>query len=148
VVLTIRQSVALRRPAEAVFDYVSDFNRASEWRTEVRESAMSPPGPMTEGSELHEVAVIMGRPVVTVSVVGELEPGRRFTFDHVSGPIPVSGEYLVEPDGEGATLHYTLDADLRGPWRIVAPYLRRSGPKTMAASLERLRARVDGAEAP
>jgi hypothetical protein len=39
--LTLRQSVHIPRPAHDVFRYVSDFNRAKEWRTEVRISTQS-----------------------------------------------------------------------------------------------------------
>jgi Polyketide cyclase / dehydrase and lipid transport len=141
--LTLRQSVLLRRSPHEVFAYVSDFNRAKEWRVEVRESTQTPPGPMVKGSRLHEESAIMGRRVVTESVVDELEPGRRFTFRHVAGPIPVGGEYLVEEVVDGTRLTYTLNAELRGVWGVAAPYLRRSGPRMMARSLETLRARLD-----
>lgn len=141
--LTLRQSVVIRRPVNEVFAYVSDFNRAKEWRVEVRESTQTPPGPMVKGSQLHEESAIMGRRVVTESVVDELEPGRRFAFKHVAGPIPVSGEYLLDAAGDGTKLTYTLYAELRGVWRVAAPYLRGSGPKMMARSLEKLRERLD-----
>ena len=48
-----------------------------------------------------------------------------------------------EPTRDGAELTYTLDADLRGIWVAASPYLRWSGPRTMARSLERLRARPE-----
>ena len=141
--LTLRQSVLVRRPPHEVFAYVSDFNRAKEWRVEVRESTQTPPGPMVKGSRLHEESAIMGRRVVTESVVVELEPGRRFTFKHLAGPIPVGGEYLAEEVDGGTKLTYTLNAELRGLWGMAAPYLKRSGPKMMARSLEKLRGRLD-----
>lgn len=84
----------------------------------------------------------MGRRVVTESVVNEFEAGRRFAFRHISGPIPVSGEYLVEPVTGGAVLTYGLQAELRGPWALAAPYLRRAGPRMMAASLRNLQTRL------
>jgi uncharacterized protein YndB with AHSA1/START domain len=143
VTLTLRQSVLIHRPPHQVFAYVSEFNRAKEWRVEVRESTQAPAGPMVKGSRLHEESAIMGRRVVTESVVTELEPGRRFAFEHLAGPIPVGGEYLVEPVADGTRLTYTLTAELRGIWGVAAPYLRRSGPRMMAGSLEKLRARLD-----
>ena len=146
--LTIRQSVEVGRPAKEVFAYVSDFGRAREWRVEVRESTLSPPGSMGKGSRMHEVAAILGRRVATDSVVEEFEPGRRFTFRHVAGPIPVGGEYLVETAGNGARLTYTLTADLRGIWRVAGPYLRWSGPRMMARSLRRLQQRLGGGTGP
>jgi Polyketide cyclase / dehydrase and lipid transport len=109
---------------------------------------MHPPGPMVQGSRLQEEAAVLGRRVVTESVVDELEPGRRFTFRHVAGPIPVSGEYLVEAVGEGARLTYTLSAELWGIWAVATPYLRSSGPRTMARSLARLRERLGGGPVP
>jgi hypothetical protein len=142
VILTLQHSVAIRRPADEVFAYISDFNRAQEWRVEVRVSTQSPPGPMVRGSRLHEESAIMGRRVVTESVVNQLEPGRRFRFTHVAGPIPVGGEYLVEAVGDGTMLTYTLRAELQRVWALAAPYLRRSGLRTMARSLENLRARL------
>jgi Polyketide cyclase / dehydrase and lipid transport len=63
VTLTVRQSVLIRRSPHEVFAYVSDFNRAKEWRVEVRESTQTPPGPMVKGSRLHEESAIMGRRV-------------------------------------------------------------------------------------
>jgi hypothetical protein len=135
--------VGIDRPAPEVFAYVSDFNRACEWRVEVKASSQVPPGPMVQGSRLCEESGLMGRRVVTTSVVDDLDPGRRFRFTHVAGPIPVGGEYLVEAGGGGAVLTYTLRAELRGGWRLAAPYLRRSGPRMMARSLESLRARLE-----
>jgi len=85
----------------------------------------------------------MGRRVVTESAVDELEPGRHFSFEHIAGPIPVGGEYLVEAVGDGTKLTDTLRAELRGVWGLAAPYLKRSGSKMMARSLENLRARLD-----
>lgn len=143
ITLTLQQSVEIRRPAHEVFAYVSDFNRAKQWRVEVRESTQVPPGQMVEGSRLHEEPAIMGLRVVTESVVDELEPGRRFRFQHVGGPIPVGGEYLVEAVGDGAILTYTLRAELRGAWVLAGSYLKRSGARTMTRSLENLRARLD-----
>ena len=141
--LTMQRSVGIRRPAHEVFAYVSDFNRAYEWRVEVRESTQKPPGNMVRGSRLHEESTIMGLRVVTESMVDQLEPGRRFRFTHVAGPIPVGGEYIVEAARDGAMLTYILRTELRGLWGLAAPYLKRSGPRMMARSLERLRAQLE-----
>lgn len=142
VILTIQQALRTHRPAHEVFAYVSDFNRAKEWRTEVHESRQSPPGLMIEGSTLHEESRILGLNIVTESVVDELEPGRRFTFAHIAGPFPVSGEYLVEQLGDGAVFTYTLHVELRGLWRLMAAYFRRSGAQAMATSLQALHRRL------
>jgi Polyketide cyclase / dehydrase and lipid transport len=132
------------RSVEEVFAYVSDFNRAHEWRTEVTSSTMEPAGPMKEGSRLHEVAVVSGRTVVTDSVVDALDAPHRFTFAHVSGPLPVSGQYLFAPAAghNGTRMIYLRDVELTGSWKLVAPILRRSGERMMARSMAALVARL------
>lgn len=140
--MEIVRSVHVHRSVEDVFAYVSDFTKAKEWRTEVTESSMDPAGAMREETRLHEVAVVAGRRVFTESVIDVYEPPHRFTFAHVSGPIPVSGEFCVERAGDGSRLTYTLRLRLTGLWRVLLPILHRTGPKTVDVSLGRLAAHL------
>ena len=137
--MSVTRSVVIMRPVAEVYTYVSDFSLAAAWRTEVSQSSQEPPPPMRPGTHLFETASIMGRTVVTECLVDEVEPGRRFTFHSVSGPIPVSGEYQTDRVALGTTVTYTLNAELRGAWRWFAPLLRISGTRTMQRSLEKLR---------
>jgi hypothetical protein len=143
-ILTFHQSLDIRRAADEVFAHVSDFSRAHEWRVEVRRSTQVPTGPMIEGSALREESAILGARVVTESEVDEFEPGRRFHFTHVAGPIPVEGAYLVESQGDGSRLTYTLRAELHGVWALAGPFLKRSGRRMITKSLENLRAQLEG----
>ena len=117
--LTFEQRVVVPdRSVSEVFDYVSDFGRAAEWRTEVVDSSMSPPAPMRLGSRLREVSRIAGREVVTESVVDEVSAPTRWSFAHVSGPLPVHGDYRFEPGPDGVGVTYRLDVRLTGLWAL------------------------------
>ena len=140
---TFRHDVVIDRGVAEVFDYVSDFNTAHEWRAEVVESTASPAGPMTVGTRLREVAVVAGRRIVTESVVDALEPGSRFTFAHLSGPLPVSGEYRCTTVAAGTRVDYTLHVELRGWWVLAAPLFRLTGPRTINRSFKALQARLN-----
>lgn len=129
-----------------VFDYVSDFGRAAEWRTEVVDSSMSPPAPMALGSRLREVSRIAGREVVTESVVDEVAAPTLWSFAHVSGPLPVHGDYRFEPGPQGVVVTYRLGVRLTGLWALGAPYLRWSGGRLMRRSLDTLAQRLAGAD--
>jgi hypothetical protein len=133
--LTFVRSVDVARSVEDTFAYASNFNRAHEWRTEVTASTTTPSGPIRAGTQLHEESLIAGRKVVTESVVDAYEPPHRFTFAHLSGPMPVTGEYAVAATGRGARLTYTLRVRLRGWWRLLAPVLRLTGRRTIGKSL-------------
>lgn len=141
--LRLTTGIVVQRAAEDVFAYAADFRRAAEWREEVVASTMSPSGPMRSGTVLHEEAQVAGRPVVTDSVVEVYDAPHRFTFTHLSGPLPVSGEYRVTPVGDCAELRYHLTVELRGGWALLAPILRVSGPRMMARSLDELRFRLE-----
>src|SRR3712207_3244369 len=70
-------------PARTVtegFDYVSDFSRAVDWRTEGGESSIEPPAPMRIGTRLREVAFVAGRRVVPDSVVDQFSPPEAWTL--------------------------------------------------------------------
>ena len=144
--VVIRRSVVVDRPQSAVYAYVSDFERAPEWREEVVGATQTPPGPLEPGTRLRETARVLGRPVVTDSVVFTVDPGHRFTFRHVAGPLPVSGEWAVTAEGEHRSrVDYELRIELRGWWALLAPVIRASGPGQVARSLEVLRTRLEAA---
>ena len=133
--LTFVRSVTVARSVKDTFAYVSDFNRAYEWRDEVKASRATPSGPMRVGTQLHEESVLAGRPVVTESVVDGYEAPYRWSFAHLSGPMPVSGEYVVAPVDGGARCTYTLRVRLQGGWALLAPLFRLTGGRTMERSL-------------
>jgi hypothetical protein len=136
------QVVIPRRSVSEVFDYVSDFRRAAEWRVEVTDSSMTPPAPMRLGTRLREVARVAGREVATESVVDRFSPPDSWTFAHVSGPLPVTGGFRIEPAGADVRLTYRLHVALRGGWALGAPYLRWSGRRMIQRSLARLATRL------
>ena len=133
--LTFVRSVTVARSVEDTFAYASDFNRAYEWRDEVKASSATPPGPMRLGTQLHEESVLAGRPVVTESVVDAYEAPHRWSFAHVSGPMAVSGDYVIAPVAGGAQLTYTLRVRLRGGWALLAPLFRLTGGRMIDRSL-------------
>ena len=145
--LTFEQHVVIpNRSVSEVFHYVSDFGRAAEWRVEVVDSSMSPPAPMRLGSRLREVSRIAGREVVTESVVDELSPPTLWSFAHVSGPLPVHGDYRLESKPDGVSLTYRLGVRLTGVWALGAPYLRWSGRRLIRRSLDTLAQRLAAAD--
>jgi uncharacterized membrane protein len=141
-ILTLKQHVVIARPVAEVFTYASDFGRAHEWRAGVIESTMSS-AIMATGTRLREVATLAGRQIVTICRIADFRPGRRFTFEHVEGPLPVFGWLRCDPYPSGTLLTYTLNLELTGVAALAAPLLRRSGDRMLRRSLETLRRRAE-----
>ena len=133
--LTFVRSVTVQRNVEDTFAYASDFNRAVEWREEVKASSATPSGPMRVGTQLHEESVLAGRTVVTDSVVDAYQAPHQFSFTHLRGPMPVSGEYVIAPAEGGAQLTYSLRVRLHGGWALLAPLFWLTGGRMMERSL-------------
>ena len=102
---------------------------------------------MRLGTQLHEESVLAGRRVVTESVVDAYDPPHRFSFAHLSGPMPVSGDYVFEPVASGTRLTYTLRVRLRGGWLLFAPLFRLTGGRTMERSLAKFAENLDAGSA-
>ena len=84
-----KHTIWIDRPRQAVFDYFTDFSRASEWRQYVRTMEPAESGPVRAGSRVH----------VTMDLAGE-----DYVFDL---------EVLAcEPPG--LWRHRTNETDLRG----------------------------------
>ncbi|HEX2805186.1 MAG TPA: SRPBCC family protein [Kineosporiaceae bacterium] len=141
--VVIQKSLTIYAPVHEVFERICDFTGAPEWRHGVRVAIQDPPGALAVGSRLHEEAGILGVRVTTETVVTALEPDRRWAFEHVSGPIPVTGEFMVEPLTHGTQLTYTLRAQLVGVRRHGARLASIWGRRTVTRSLETLRAQLE-----
>ncbi len=141
--LIFEQSVIVDRPIADVFEYVSDVNRAHEWRSEVVESTMWPAGPMRHGMVTYEVTYIRGRRIVTETVIDTMSAPERFSFSHLNGPLPTSGECVFVAGPEGTEMTYRLVIELRGGWVLFGRYLRRLVEQNMTRSLATLRSTLE-----
>lgn len=97
----VQQSIA--SSPDAVYDLVSDVTRMGEWSPETTgcEWAGRSDGPAV-GAKFRGRNRLGWHRWSMPCIVKAAEPGRRFTFDVVAGPILVSTwEYRIEPDGDG-----------------------------------------------
>lgn len=141
--VVIQKSITIYAPVHDVFERICDFPRVPEWRDGVRSASQHPPGALAVGSRLREGARIFGLRLTTETVVTAFDPDRRWAFEHVSGPIPVDGEIVVEPLLYGTQLTYTLRVGLVGVRRHGGRFVSRWGHRAMQRSLETLRARLE-----
>jgi hypothetical protein len=102
--VVIPRSLTIYPPVHEVFERICDVPGAPGWRDGITVAIQDPPGPLAVGSRLHANARIFGLRVSMEAVVTGFEPDRRWAFEHVSGQVPVSGEFVVEPLAYGTRL--------------------------------------------
>ena len=92
----IEVRVSIQRPVEAVFAYASAVETMPEWRGDVAEAVQLTDGPFGVGTRIRAGGRFLGRPLGIVVEVTELEPGARFAYRPVSGPLRTRNIYTFE----------------------------------------------------
>jgi uncharacterized protein YndB with AHSA1/START domain len=119
-------TIAIERPVEEVFAFVTDLPRTPEWRTTVRQAdALQRQGDSAVGTRFRAITRVAGRRWNWLLEVATWEPPRRFAYTVIEGSVPMEVEYRCDAHGQGC--HFTMIASvktLEGAFgRIVVPMI-------------------------
>jgi hypothetical protein len=141
--LTLRQTITIRRTADEVFAILTDVDRAPRWRADLVESTLTTDGPLRSGSVVREVSHVLGKRIVSESLVGVFRRPRQLSVGFLVGPVPVTREFTCVEWPAGTEVVYAITAQPRGNWAMFTPYLHRYFRRTMAQSLLRLQVEAE-----
>jgi len=136
--MKVEQSIAIRRPADEVFDFLVDRSNDVAWMASVvesewlSESGADAPGAVTVGRRGRMVMRLPRGPAEFVDEVAEYEHGRRIAHRTVSGPIPLYTACVCEPTDQGCRATVSGAAD-----RLPGGLLGRIASPFMAAAIRR-----------
>ena len=131
--------VSIRRPVEDVFAYVIAVEAMPEWRGDVAEAVQLTDGPFGVGTRIRAGGRLLGRPLGIVVEVTELEPGARFAYRPVSGPLRTHNVYTFESKAGGTQITLTDEIELSGIFRLLEPVMARVVRRQYQANLSRLK---------
>jgi uncharacterized protein YndB with AHSA1/START domain len=139
--------VEIERPLSAVWSFVSDVERLSEWLGEFEASGKESDGPTGVGTVVR-YTLGPGHRSGTLQIV-EWDPPRRCAWDGpplrwAGGAARPRGSHELSPAGEGRTLVVSrYQPELSGTNLLLGPYLKRwlrqrrlADAQTLKASLE------------
>ena len=132
--------VRIDRAVEDVYAYATSVDTMPEWRGDVSEAEQLTDGPIGVGTRIRAGGKVLGRPIGIVVEVTELEPGARFGYRPVSGPLRTHNVYTFEPHAGGTLVTLTDDIKLNGLFGLLAPLMARMARRQYAANLGRLKA--------
>lgn len=138
---TIEVRVWIDRPVEDVYDAVITLDDWPKWRSDVVRGHMLTDGPLRVGSQARGVGLLLGREIAIDVEVTALEPGARFGYRPIKGPLRTNNLYRFESQDGGTLVVLTDDIKLKGALRIltpVMPALVRSGYRRNLAGLKTL----------
>ena len=144
---TINESVLIQRPPEDVFDFVTDPTKTALWQTTVDESRQETPGAMAVGTRMTDVRRFLGRRIESQWEVVEHDPPRRSAIRGVSGPIPFTGTYTLEPVEGGTRFACSVELDAHGFFKLAEPIFAAMARRELKSNLGHLKDLLEAARA-
>jgi uncharacterized membrane protein len=143
---TFQTTVDIARPAEDVFDVLSDTTNAPLWYEAAVSAVKITPGPIRNGTRYRLVRSLPGGIVENDVEIEDYEPSTHVTLASVSGPTPFRYRYRLEPKGDTTrvTLTGEITSDgLPGFPGALAPFAAQLFKRGMAKNLVALKRVVE-----
>ena len=129
----------IRRPAKAVFDFVSDSSNNPTWQKGQRSCVWTTPAPHCLGSIYEQEARFLGRTVSTRFKVVEYDPGRSITIESIESSFPIRVRRSVEPLGpDRSRVTAEISGEPGGFFGMIGPALRRLAQRSVDSDYDRL----------
>jgi uncharacterized protein YndB with AHSA1/START domain len=136
-VVRIELTVAIARPLQEVFDYLSDVERLPEWQQSAL--AARSEAPLAEGVRIEERRRVLGREIENELEVTAYEPPRRLTLRALRGPVRFTVDHELVADGGSTLLHVNARGGSGRFMKLAEPLLARTAEDEMRKDLDRLK---------
>ena len=132
--------IEIARPAEQVWDVVTDYATDTVWRKGITQMTPDRDGPPQVGTKVREVLVLGGKEYVTDTAVTEVGPGMSYRFAGHGTSGVVRGRRRVEPSGsEGSVFTYDVEVEPDTVSPLLRPVMRWWLQHSLRRDLRRLR---------
>jgi uncharacterized protein YndB with AHSA1/START domain len=134
-----RRTITIKRPIEAVFDFIADGANAMKWRSGVLDTAhVAGKGVGEQWSQ--GVKGPGGRRIAADYEITAYEPPRVLAFKAIAGPVRPTGSYSLSSASDTSTnLTFSLEAELGGLKRLLMGGAVQKTMDAEMAALDRLK---------
>ena len=140
--MRITKRIAVAKPIDVVFAYLSDFTTTTEWDPgTVRTVRKSGDGGV--GSEYLNTSTFLGRETRLTYVVEDLIPNQRIRLRGSNSTVVATDTMTFTRLPGGSQVTYSADFVFMGPTRIVAPLLSPAFTRLGNRAAEGMRAALD-----
>ena len=137
-------SIAIDRPANAVFDFVLDGTNNPLWRPAVVDIVRVPGKPSGVGAVYNQgVKGPGGRRIDADYEIVGCKPNELIEFRVITGPARPTGTYRFEAAGDSTRVTFILDFKPKGLARLMDPMIA-STMRSEVATLSNLKAYLEG----
>ncbi len=143
---TVKRTIRVNLSPPVVFSLLTDPKNDKHWMFGLTGTDLLTPGEMRKGSK---VTCKFGiGPITTMranAVIEEFDPGQRFVRTRVGGLMAMKGEFVVEPDGGGTRLDWTMEVGMSVPLigLLLDPLLAIWMGMSIATSMKKFKSLVE-----
>lgn len=122
--ITTESTVSIARPAEEVFDFISDLRNDPRWHTDILDAQLRGAGPVGQGSTFDvKFKPFMGRSQGTVTIA-EIDRPSRITLRGKMGKLEPTIVLSIEAAGEGSRVSRRVEMQPPGLMRLMTPMMK------------------------
>jgi carbon monoxide dehydrogenase subunit G len=136
-VIRIEHSLEISRPPEDVFAVLVDLDRLPDWQSSAIEARSD--GPLELGSHVHEKRRFLGRELADELEVVAFDPPRRLTLRSQGGPLRLTVDHELVPNGGGTRLTVVASGKPGGVMKFAGPMIERRAREEIRSDFDRLK---------
>ena len=134
--INVNVGAIIDRPAQQVFDFVSEPENDFQWQYATLETARLSESGNGIGSFFRSISNLMGRRNMSTFEVTEYKPNKRYSFKSLSGPLHSQTSYSFETFKSCTKINISMQANVIDFFQIdeslVEKHLRRQLKENLA----------------
>ncbi len=140
---TFEIKVFINRSVEEVFNFISNAENMTRWRSSTLAVKRTSDEPARAGSVFRCRFAFLGRPFDANLVVTAHEPYRRYGSRMVDGPFPLEASYTLTPENNGTNLSLVVDGSPGGFFKLAEPLVVSLAKRSCESDLQNLKEMFD-----
>ena len=137
----------INRPADKVFAYLVDFEKAPLWTPGLTQARKTSDGPVGVGSTILYAGKFLGRRIGSVAECTDFVANERFATKSISGAFYLEVDHRLQEVDGGTRLATVYRGESRGFFKLAEPVIVHLTKKQFEAAAENLKALIE-ADAP
>jgi uncharacterized protein YndB with AHSA1/START domain len=136
-VVRIDFTIVVGRPAEEIFEHLTDLDRLPEWQASAVSSRSDEP--LAEGVRIFECRRVMGKEIHNELEVTEFDRPRRLTLKALNGPVRFTVDHRLAGVGGSTRLQVVAEGKAGRFMKLGEPLLARRAEHELRGDFTRLK---------
>jgi uncharacterized membrane protein len=140
--MKVEYSVAINKPIEQVWNFLTDFQNTPKWDIGVLETKKTSEGPAVLGTTFQNIGPFLGRTSVREYKVTEYEPNKKVTVKLMTPAKFIQQaevSYAFEPAENGTKVTFIGGVEFSGFFKLIQPILLQRAKKDGQGDLDNLK---------